>query len=82
MVLTNYFGDWIQESGKIKMKIISDKGYTTEYNFFSIKELINPKYSTWELIKIILLKYNEVSAGSDIASKQSNHYDNLLWYIR
>lgn len=76
-LLKQRFGNWINEKGNIVLKVISNKG-NSEYEFYSIKELTNPKYSTFEMIKRILKMYNDNCGGSALASQQSNHYDNLL----
>lgn len=74
------FGDWIDDKGNIILKVLSSKG-NSEYEFYSIKELCNPKYSIFEMIKRILKMYDDYCGGSALASKQSNHYDNLLFCL-
>lgn len=75
--LKQFFGNWINEKGQITMKLIA-KHSIEEYQFYTIKELVNPKYSTFEMIKKILKHYDDYCGGSEIASQNSNHYNNLL----
>lgn len=79
-LLYQRFGNWVDENGKITMKIISKQGIK-EYSFYTIKELIKPKYSTFEMIKKIIKMYDYYCGGSEIASQNSNHYDNLLFCL-
>ena len=79
-LLQNRFGDWINPEGKIVMQVVRGKDIA-KYDFFSVEELTNPKYSVFEMIKKILKNYDEYCGGSEIASKLSNHYDNLLFCL-
>lgn len=79
-LLQNRFHDWMDPKGKIIMKVIRG-GNCQEYEFFTVKDLTEPKYSVFEMIKRIIKNYGENCGGSDIGSTLSNHYDNLLFCL-
>lgn len=45
------------------------------HNFFKVKDLLNPKYGTFEILKKILQRYSE---SNPIAHETSNLYQNYL----
>ena len=77
----NYFKDSVNEKEELSFDLYVDgklnKGSESTFNGKKLDDLINPDYEFYEIIKRLIMLYEEHRGGSALAAL-SSHYQNYL----